>query len=74
MQGKTPTIHCDADDGCGAWDVDYYAATASTVGGVQITATERAPGWLSDGLYDYCPEHAATPTPTEAQDAPDEKS
>lgn len=59
MRGRTPTLHCDAEDGlCGTWDVDYYEATASSVNGVTITETERAPGWVSTKLEDFCPEHA----------------
>lgn len=65
MRGRTPTLHCDADYGeCGAWDVDYYEANTSTVNGVRITATTRAPGWVSTKLEDFCPEHnppGATP-------------
>lgn len=62
MRGTTPTVHCDAEDGlCGSWDVDYYEATASTVNGVRITETERAPGWVN-GDEDYCPEHATEAT------------
>jgi hypothetical protein len=60
VRGSTPTIHCDAEDGfCGAWDVDNYEATAYSVGGVRITQEQRAPGWVSTNLNDYCPEHAA---------------
>jgi hypothetical protein len=60
MQGTTPTIHCDADDGfCGNWDVDNYEACASSVGGVRVTAQHRAPGWFSGPAGDFCPEHAA---------------
>lgn len=59
MRGTTPTLHCDAEDGdCGSWDVDYYAATVSKVNDVVITDTERAPGWVSDRMNDYCSEHA----------------
>jgi hypothetical protein len=58
MRSTTPTIHCDADDmDCGAWDVDYYKATASSVGGVKITREQRAPGWVTTKDADYCPEH-----------------
>lgn len=64
MRGRTPTIHCDGDDGlCGAWDVDNYEATVSTLDGVQITAERRAPGWVSTDFEDFCPEHAATHNP-----------
>jgi len=59
VRSKTPTLHCDAEDGCcGNWDVDYYGATASTVGGVQITRTARAPGWHTTDDEDLCPDHA----------------
>jgi hypothetical protein len=60
VRGRTPTIHCDGDDGnCGAWDVDYYEATANSVNGISITSEHRAPGWVSTNLWDFCPEHAA---------------
>ena len=60
MRGRTPTIHCDAEDGfCGTWDVDYYEAAASSVNGVRITETQRAPGWSNSKFQDLCPEHAA---------------
>jgi hypothetical protein len=59
MQSHTPTVHCDGDEGsCGSWDVDYFEATASTVGGVRITSERRAPGWLTVRDEDFCPEHA----------------
>lgn len=58
MRTTRSVLLCDGDDGdCGAWDVDHYAETASTVGGVRITATVRAPGWTSTDLEDYCPDH-----------------
>jgi hypothetical protein len=58
MRGQTPTLHCDAYDGCcGNWDVDYYQATASTVNGVRITQQERAPGWKNSADEDLCPDH-----------------
>lgn len=61
MRGNTPTIHCDAEDGlCGNWDVDYYEATASAVGGVRITETRRAPGWSNTDTGDFCTIHAKT--------------
>ena len=60
MRGQTPTLHCDADDGnCGTWDVDYFDALASSVGGVKITRRHRAPGWVSTDDTDHCPEHIA---------------
>jgi hypothetical protein len=59
MRGSTPTLHCDAEDGfCGSWDVDYYEATTSTVGGVRITEDRRAPGWVNTPESDLCPQHA----------------
>ena len=62
-----PIFLCDAHDGCEEWTVDYYAGTASSVDGVPITETRRAPGWVRgriDGLeYDFCPEHAAALAP-----------
>lgn len=59
MRGRTPTLHCDAEDGlCGTWDVDYYEETVSTVNGVQVTEEQRAPGWHNTKLTDLCPEHA----------------
>jgi len=60
MQSRTPTIHCDAEDGeCGAWDVDYYAIDVSAVDNIRVTAEQRTPGWVSAANEDYCPEHAA---------------
>ena len=60
MRASVPTIHCDAEDGgCGAWDVDHYESCATTVGGVLITKTRRAPGWINGEDADFCPEHAA---------------
>ncbi len=59
MRATTPTLHCDAAEGmCGAWDVDYYAVTASAVSGVRITAEQRAPGWVSVADCDFCPRHS----------------
>lgn len=59
MQSRTPTIHCDAEDGeCGTWEVDYYAACVSAVNDIPITLSRRAPGWLCDDEQDLCPEHA----------------
>lgn len=59
MRGRTPTLHCDAEDGlCGTWDVDNYAADVSAVNGVRVSPIERAPGWRSTDLLDYCPDHA----------------
>lgn len=65
-QSQAPTISCDGDDGlCGVWDLDHYELCTSKVDGVQITKTQRSPGWLSVGDEDYCPEHKkeARPTP-----------
>lgn len=59
MRGKTPTLHCDGDEGdCGTWDVDYWAADVSSVNGVRITDAARAPGWRTTDAGDFCPEHA----------------
>ena len=52
-----PIIQCDADGFCGAWEVDHYETGASSVGGTRITGQNRAPGWVSVGDADYCPEH-----------------
>lgn len=59
MRGSRPVIMCDADDGmCGAWDVDAYAETVSSIDGHPVTAAERVPGWTSTkDDEDYCPEH-----------------
>lgn len=58
MRGRTPTIHCDAEDGsCGAWDVDYYTAAVDSVDGVKVTRERRAPGWLSTDEDDFCSDH-----------------
>ena len=57
-RGTAPIIQCDAEDGfCGVWEIDHYETGASTVNSVPVTASERSPGWLSDGDEDYCPEH-----------------
>lgn len=57
-RGHLPVMQCDGDDGlCGATETDYYETAASSVGGVQVTAAARAPGWVSVGDEDYCPEH-----------------
>lgn len=65
MRGRTPTLHCDAEDGdCEMWDVDYYEATVSAIDGVPITAKNRAPGWVSTQLDDFCPGHAEQAPPT----------
>lgn len=58
MRASAPTLHCDAEDGCDRWDIDFYEQSASKVGETRITLRERAPGWKSDDLYDYCPQHA----------------
>lgn len=59
MRSTTPTLHCDGEDGgCGTWDVDYYACAVSSVNGVRITKTTRAPEWRSTESGDFCPEHA----------------
>lgn len=58
MRADAALLYCDAEEGfCGAWDLDYYAQTATTVGDVRITLQERAPGWTSVGDEDFCPEH-----------------
>lgn len=63
MRGKTPTIHCDGEDGfCGNWDVDYYEATASSVGDVRITQEVRAPGWISTDDDDFCGQCSGVPS------------
>lgn len=59
MRSREAVVHCDHMDGeCGEWSFDYYEQTASTVGGVRITRAERAPGWRSTNLEDFCPRHA----------------
>jgi hypothetical protein len=55
---RRAVVMCDGDDGeCGRWDVDYYTETADTVDGVKITSEAPAPGWTSNGLEDFCPDH-----------------
>lgn len=56
-RSSMPTLHCDYDGLCDEWSIDYYEVLARSVGDTMITRSERAPGWLSDRLYDYCPEH-----------------
>lgn len=70
---RRPTLWCDANDGeCGAWDIDAYEETVSTIDGIPITSEQRAIGWTStpEG-EDFCLEHKpvippATPTPPTA--------
>lgn len=58
-RSTVPTVHCNSDDGlCVEWDVDHYKVSTHSVGGVKITQTTRAPGWVSTDHEDYCPEHA----------------
>jgi hypothetical protein len=64
-----PALFCDADDGCDDWAVDFYAATASSVGGVKITAAARAPGWTSTPDGDLCPAHSPVPAAPGAETA-----
>lgn len=60
MRDRTPTIHCDAEDGlCGSWDIDYWAIDTTSVNGVRVTESERAPGWRNTITTDYCPEHVS---------------
>lgn len=60
-----PIISCDGDDGsCGRIETDYYESCASSVDGVRITSTQRAPGWSSTGDEDFCPDHTPTPSTT----------
>jgi len=55
---EEPMMQCDGDDGyCGASERDYYEQCASAVSGIAITASRRAPGWVTDGDEDYCPNH-----------------
>lgn len=63
MRGRTPTLHCDGDEGmCGDWDVDDYAQTVDSVNGIRITQSHRALGWFSTDMdEDYCPKHTPTP-------------
>lgn len=59
MRDRTPTIHCDAEDGdCGTWDVDYYETGASSVDGIRVSSEQRSPGWTNSDDGDLCPEHA----------------
>lgn len=64
MRANVPAISCDAEDGlCGAWEADFYEQCTWSVAGIRITATVRAPGWVSTDDTDLCPEHAAGSTP-----------
>ena len=63
MRASIPAIYCDYDGLCDEWEVDYYKSCAYSVGSIRITETERAPGWLSDRLNDYCPNHKETREP-----------
>lgn len=59
MRSRTPTVHCDGKAGeCGAWDLDYYEATVSSVNGVAITRSAPAPGWHHIAGEDLCPRCA----------------
>ena len=52
-------MQCDGDDGlCLSEETDYHEIGASAVNGVRVNGTVRAPGWVSAGDEDYCPEHA----------------
>ncbi|MFJ9387763.1 hypothetical protein ACIRON_03015 [Nocardioides sp. NPDC101246] len=67
MRFRRPVVMCDAEDGeCGEWEVDDYEGGVSSVTTFGpdstttiITATVRAPGWISTETADYCPEHKA---------------
>ena len=66
MRGTVPTINCDGEDGyCGAWDIDNYEASVTAVSDHRITYYERAPGWFSNHVYDYCPTHRPEESPDE---------
>lgn len=56
-RSRVPTVHCDHEDGCDAWDLDSYAMTVSTIDSIPVTATHRALGWESADDVDLCPEH-----------------
>lgn len=59
MRASVPSIHCDDESGCDAWEIDHYETCASTVGGVKITSEQPAPGWTrTPAGDDFCPEHA----------------
>ena len=55
-------LHCDGEDsawcGCPEWSEDYWGRGASSVGGVPVTSTGRAPGWVTTSAGDFCPTHA----------------
>ena len=56
MKGTQRVLWCDGD--CGAMTVDFWAETVSSVNGIPITVTARAPGWVSTPVTDLCPDHA----------------
>lgn len=63
-RGRTPTLHCDGEDGdCGAWEVDYWGADVSSVNGIRVTRDNRAPGWVSTDSGDWCAEHSGEAKP-----------
>lgn len=74
-RSQMPILSCDGDDGyCGAVETDYYEGLASRVNDVPITSTQRAPGWVSQGDEDFCPEHhpATATADTTSPETPDE--
>ena len=56
-KASVPTIHCDSEYGCDAWELDNYEMTVSSINGVRVSQERRAPGWFSTLSEDYCPKH-----------------
>ena len=56
MRATFPIVTCDAEDGCTAWALDWYTATASN------WRSLMEPGWQYDPhSHDkphLCPDHA----------------
>lgn len=53
-----PILVCDGDEGfCGEEVTDHYEQGAIRVNGKRVSASERYPGWRTEGDEDYCPKH-----------------
>ena len=63
-----PEIRCDHDSDCDTTTPDFYEQAASSVNGVNVTISKRAPGWFSTINADYCPEHLPWLVGTEKND------
>lgn len=60
MRGTVPTLHCDHEDGCTEWTVDWYTLTADNW-------RDLMRGWkydpYGDGDSALCSKHAGEPQP-----------